>query len=80
MSSTHVAVCGQCNRSMTCEEVGVTLELQVAGSPYYLIQADRYRCPGCGMAVYSEFGHRVHHYHEGFHKALDHHPERVRIT
>lgn len=80
MSSEHVAVCGKCNRVMSCEEVGITLEMQANGRPYYLIQADLYRCPGCGLAVYSEFGKKVHQEHPRFDQALAHHPDRVRIT
>lgn len=81
MSSAHVAVCGQCNRSMYCDEVGVTLEMQAQGRPYYLIQADRYRCPGCGASVYSEFASsKIFHYHEKFQAAVRNHPNRVRIN
>ncbi len=76
MSESHVAVCAACNNIMTCQKVGVTLEIQVKDRPYYIIQADAYKCNGCGAAVYSEFGRRIMHYHPDFQKLVDAAPER----
>lgn len=80
MDSFHPPVCGQCNRTMSCDKVGITLEMQANARPYYLIQADKYKCETCLSVVYAEFGRKVFHEHPQFDKALAHHPDRTVIT
>lgn len=86
MSFFQAAICGNCNRTMRCETVGVTLEMQDSrdperARPYYLVQADLYQCPGCGAKVYTEFGNgATYRYHEDFARKQAAAVNRVKVT
>lgn len=86
MASIPAAICGKCNREMRCDKIGVTLEMQTSWNPatarpYFLIQADLYKCPVCGATVYCEFanGGTMHH-DPDFERKQAHAPDRIKVS
>lgn len=82
MATIPSAICMPCRRAYVCDQVGVTLELWTSenGRPYYLVQADIYRCPGCGHQVASEFAETVTmNYDADFKRRQDQAPGRIKV-
>lgn len=64
MCNYHRPVCVICKTDMRCDRNGVNfVEHMCDGLPYRIWQADRWRCPNCGVAMLIGFGRDAFSYH-----------------
>lgn len=60
--------CYQCKVPLKIEKNGVTVQMNAKFGPYYKVEADVWRCPGCGLQVITGYasGPIVMNHNEGF--------------
>lgn len=82
MASIPSGICFRCRRIMVCDNVGLTLEVwtKETGYPYFLVNADLYKCPTCPTQVFLEFAGTATMRHDpDFEKKRAAAPDRIKV-
>ena len=74
----HRPVCVKCNCELRPETNGVGVVDITDNGPYELWDADKWKCPKCGMEVIGGFGEKCisAHYEDDFPKMMKHYADK----
>ncbi len=78
----HKPVCVACSRELRPEKNGIGILDMVRGKGYELWDADKWKCPACGIEVIGGFGQGPvrSHFEDRFAQLVDSYRERENLT
>lgn len=73
-------VCCKCHLEMRPDKNGVAVEVMASFGSFKLIQADRYKCPGCGVQIITGFARvGIEHFEPDYQHFLELHAPTFRV-